>query len=763
MSNRLFTFLIFFVLILFSLSANEQDALAEEVQIQYAGSTSWNRINDVIIDGNYAYCAMPAGLKILDISNPKKPEPISQVYLELGAFSIDKNENLVLVGLRDSGLQIIDVSNPKLPVKLGWYESHCTAYTVKGYLDFAYVGCGTKIEVVSISNPNEPMFMGEFSFPFNHIPRDIKFRGDTAFVAASNVFILDISDPSQIKLITQFDTPYAATKLALLGDKLYVADRSPSTPPDNSSVLKLDISDITAPTIEANFEFDGNIFDLTVDSNFAYIAAGLSGIAILDITGPDMITVGCYRTTGFCDKISKFENNLLVVHENDELRAFDDYGINLCDSASTQQIDSGFQDIPSSLIILDISDKSLPKKVSFHKFFPHPYKSAIGIEYIYVANGGYLGIDNEGISIIDISSPDSLVEVSSLNLPGKCEFLFFKDNFVYTCNWEHGLFIIDVSNPRLPRVVGEFDTPGSALSVFVNGDYAFIADAVTGLLVVDISIPNLPLLVGQLPTNDYAIDIKIQDNVAYVADRFGGILIIDVVDPSSPQVISKFPQTNEPVLYTTVEVFGDKVASAGAGTVSIIDVAELTIPSELVRYFASGTISDIKVNDNLLYIALGIEGISIVDISIPDSLTLVSRLQTPGLALNLELIVDNLYISDYYSLVRLRILNGSSSCSTNGDQNLPIDFELFQNYPNPFNPSTTIEFSLSKKTEVNISILNILGQHIVTLVDKQMPAGNDIVVWDGSDSQGNNLSSGVYFYKLSTNEAVETKKMILLR
>jgi hypothetical protein len=91
-------------------------------------------------------------------------------------------------------------------------------------------------------------------------------------------------------------------------------------------------------------------------------------------------------------------------------------------------------------------------------------------------------------------------------------------------------------------------------------------------------------------------------------------------------------------------------------------------------------------------------------------------------------------------------------------ENLPNEFSLSQNYPNPFNPTTSIQYALPVAQHVNLSVYNVLGQTVVTLVDGQMEAGRYTVDWEASDN-----SSGVYFYRLTTDKNTETRKMLLLK
>ena len=109
-----------------------------------------------------------------------------------------------------------------------------------------------------------------------------------------------------------------------------------------------------------------------------------------------------------------------------------------------------------------------------------------------------------------------------------------------------------------------------------------------------------------------------------------------------------------------------------------------------------------------------------------------------------------------------------TSVEGENDVTIPSDYALKQNYPNPFNPTTRIEFSLPMESNVKLIVYNILGQEVIRLVDDQMSAGNHSIIWNANDAGGNQLTSGIYLYKLTAsgingNEFQDTKKMILLK
>ena len=94
---------------------------------------------------------------------------------------------------------------------------------------------------------------------------------------------------------------------------------------------------------------------------------------------------------------------------------------------------------------------------------------------------------------------------------------------------------------------------------------------------------------------------------------------------------------------------------------------------------------------------------------------------------------------------------------------LPRKFSLSQNYPNPFNATTIIKYDLPKTSDVEITIFNVLGQEVTTLVDKKQPPGYYEVRWEGTNVQGKPVASGIYFYRIEAEEFVASKKMMLLK
>jgi PKD repeat protein len=95
--------------------------------------------------------------------------------------------------------------------------------------------------------------------------------------------------------------------------------------------------------------------------------------------------------------------------------------------------------------------------------------------------------------------------------------------------------------------------------------------------------------------------------------------------------------------------------------------------------------------------------------------------------------------------------------------NLPDKFELSQNYPNPFNPVTSIRYALPEQSMVKLTIYDMLGQEVITLVNKTEEAGYKSVNWNGLNQHGQLVSTGIYFYRIQAGTFLQIRKMIFIK
>lgn len=116
----------------------------------------------------------------------------------------------------------------------------------------------------------------------------------------------------------------------------------------------------------------------------------------------------------------------------------------------------------------------------------------------------------------------------------------------------------------------------------------------------------------------------------------------------------------------------------------------------------------------------------------------------------------------YYTGASEFAVQGSVT-ATEEEEALPTEFSIDQNYPNPFNPTTTIKFGLPEAGKVRLTIYNILGEQIKTLVNEELNAGYHRIQWNGENNNGSKVVSGAYLYKIESGINVISKKMLLIK
>jgi len=121
------------------------------------------------------------------------------------------------------------------------------------------------------------------------------------------------------------------------------------------------------------------------------------------------------------------------------------------------------------------------------------------------------------------------------------------------------------------------------------------------------------------------------------------------------------------------------------------------------------------------------------------------------------------YALDYYKAVELAHELQGVGVKENLFNSLPGDFKLYQNYPNPFNPSTDIRFTIPELAKVRLKVYDILGRLVAKLLDDVKSAGTYDILWDGKNMHDQKLASGIYFYRLETDNFNQTKKLVLLK
>jgi len=275
----------------------------------------------------------------------------------------------------------------------------------------------------------------------------------------------------------------------------------------------------------------------------------------------------------------------------------------------------------------------------------------------------YLGVGPR-IVVLDITDPTNPTYAGqSPVLSGTISAIDVAGNYIYVI-YSGNLHVLDISDPSQPVEVAAYNTPGRARGIRVDGNYAYVADGTvyengesvsSGLHIIDISDPTQPAEVGNCATVGSAADVDVQGAYAYVGDTGiwngsemvgGGFRVIDVSDKSNPTRIANIDNM-EP---QAVDVSGDYAYTANSyDGMKIIDISTPQTPSLVGTYNPGGLdVYDIDIENTIAYIAGGWRGLFVVDVSAPANPVELSSLQLTGSSQGIFIVNTYAYIAAEY-------------------------------------------------------------------------------------------------------------------
>ncbi|MFX0079252.1 MAG: hypothetical protein ACFE8O_08435 [Candidatus Hermodarchaeota archaeon] len=230
----------------------------------------------------------------------------------------------------------------------------------------------------------------------------------------------------------------------------------------------------------------------------------------------------------------------------------------------------------------------------------------------------YVAMDSPGdvIQIYDVEDPSNMVLVLNLvNTNYHIYGLEVAGDLVYMAHGGTGLVIWNMTTPYDGgSFVSLTDTAGDSMDVLVDGNLAYVADGAEGVLIFDVSDPTSPDLLGTYDTPGTARRLALHGNTLYVADYTGGLIILDVADPTHPTYVDSitYDDTWDVCLYGPYVVIG---TDYGVHTISIGN--GIRVPEHYGTYSGVYDILDVRVQNDIAYIAAGASGLLTVDVSDP--------------------------------------------------------------------------------------------------------------------------------------------------
>ncbi len=446
--------------------------------------------------------------------------------------------------------------------------------------NYAYLGVGSRLIVVDISNPANPHPVGATA-PFEYFVQGITVIGTTAYVAAGSagLHIVNIAAPASPIEVGAWDSPGFAENVAVTGSIAYLADGP-------YGLRVVDVSNPSAPT-EVAHAFDMNYaMDVAVSGRYAYIAAAGAGLLVAEISNPLYpIKAGAYDTPGYARALAASGSQVYLADER------------------------------SGLLILNAADPLHPTLVGRVQTEGWAFDVAISGNLAYVAAAF------SGLRLVNINNPAAPVEVGSISWSqSNTAGLFAVNGRIFIADRKDGLRVVDATNPAGPVQVGYWNVFSFAHSVQADNHYAYVAAGFNGVRIFSLNDPAHPVEVGAFLADGLFYTLKLSGSRLYAGTMInspaGGVYVLDISDPSHPQQIGYYQDISE---CWGIEVAGNTVYVADAGDLKVFDFSHP--PSlNLVGSYPL-TPRGLTVRDGLAYVSQEFNGLNIYNVSNPAAIS----------------------------------------------------------------------------------------------------------------------------------------------
>jgi len=463
------------------------------------------------VSGDLAYLMCADSLHVVDISDPSGIELVSKyICEEYNGFEVSgvwAEGDTCYVACR-YGLKVLDMSDPENPVEIGAYP-HSRFNRVVTESDYAYLVDTIYLYILDISDPGDIREVGQYRVSDEYNIDEIGLYGgyvaimtSTSTYTGGGIHFIDVSEPGEIQEVSYVPAEYVED-FSFFGDYLYISYQD--------GIEVVDVSDPENPE-EVGFHdgehFMKNVFvlgDYCYIADFSYYSSD-DGLRILDVSDPAMpVEVGFERINGIRD----VEVVLPYAYVSTESLGF---------------------------LVYDVSDPGNIVKVGEMAGRDY-YGRGLAVEYPYVYLAKRYGIE-DGMKILDVSRPDSIVELSFYPAD-LAEEIVVRDTLAFIAASFYGVHIVDVSDPENPELISTIPSIDYSWDVDVEGDYLYIASGFGGIRIIDISDPENPLQVGQW-VEPYNTANKVRVEYPRLYTSVGGLAILEISDPRNPEEIGYY-------------------------------------------------------------------------------------------------------------------------------------------------------------------------------------------------------------------------------
>lgn len=645
-----------------------------------------------------------------------------------------------------------------------WAEGVSSNVVVKNNL--AFIGNGTSITVLDISDSNNPIKMSEIILP--DVVFDLDMNGNYIYAAmgVKGLAIVDAGNINDLKMVGSFETYNKAEKVKYYNNHVYLVQ---------NGIDIIDVSTAAAPQKVGSI-FNSEVADLAFDGNQVFAACKDQGLYIYDISSPSAPVFKKVLQDGYYPCV-KVKNNYVYAQVNTNIGSrFMVYDVSNLDSVKqvaelavridnmTLAHDTIFATtISGEMNIIDVSNPKSPVITGGLPFFSlfHPTGISVSGNNILVTEGA------RGLRIFDAKNHGNIHPVGKYVGASYFTEMILKDDKIFASDLENGLFVVDIKNDAAPNCILKFNPESTALiykGLALAGNYAFLASN-TGLYILNItdlqnisvvktitqkniqklkvsgnnlyvtstSAPGFRIYSITDPENpvekgtitDAFTAFEVENNLAYlIKGNESGVTIVDVADPDNPLVKSSY-DVSQIYYYRDIEVVGNYVFTVGHG-LNIADVSNPDSPLVVGVYGGIDYGASVRVVGNDVYVS-NEDGIAVVSKADPQNPVVVNKFDTPNtyascICTNQSIVYLNQVNYGIFVLRNNLPTNANSIGCNSGDISI-------LNYPNPFHNQTIIEYQLMETGFVNFEVFDMDGRKVKTLVNELKTEGQYSLKW----------------------------------
>ncbi|GJM43929.1 MAG: hypothetical protein DHS20C21_07710 [Gemmatimonadota bacterium] len=396
------------------------------------------------------------------------------------------------------------------------------------------------------------------------------------------------------------------------------------------------------------FVAPGKVWDITVSGDLAYVVAEEAGLLILDVSNPESVEIiGSIDTperptsvalSGRHAYVTAWDFGLYVVDVLDPTSPsiVGHIGGQLMFRVAVSGSLAYVVDVIQGLMILDVSDPTTPSLLSRVLTPLLTWDVAVSGDYAYL-------VDDTGFLVVDVSDAAAPEIAGTIPLTYELERVALFGSYAYVTRANSGLAIIDISNPESPTIAVSLERPFRVRDLDFEGSSAWVTH-LEGLSKLDLSDPLAPS-VGPTYDTEGGRAVAIAGRWILVA-RDAEVVVVDTSIPPPPPALISSIVLNQRIQKMLVSegVAYVGTASSGVGRLHVLDVSIPESPTILGEVDTPGEVRDLQVQDDRLYATNWEWGLQVVDISDPIAPTIVGSIDTPGWA-------GGVAVSDEYAYV----------------------------------------------------------------------------------------------------------------